>query len=160
MAAPSWIRNELDLQKATYRLSRHEPAPNASVAAQREHVSDLRFGKVVVGIADGEPVLFVLPAFAVLDIGLARLSIGAQALRLATPAEIAARFPETDIEAIPPLPHWSGVAIWADQTLRQDSEVLFQAGTREDVVAIEFADWMRIAKPRIAMLARPSFIGA
>ena len=141
-------------------MSRHEPAPSASVAAEREHVSDLRFGKVIVGIADGQAMLFVLPAFAALDVGLARVSIGAQTLRLATPAEIASHFPETDADAIPPLPHWQGVPIWADQSLRQDSEVLFQAGTREDVVAIAFADWMRIAQPRIAMLARPSFIGA
>jgi Ala-tRNA(Pro) deacylase len=150
MSIPAWIANSLDAGAVTYRQQHHRRAYTAQTVAEHEHVQGARFGKVVVAIADGHPVLLVMPAYALVDLPRARSAVGAVDFRLADEDEIARLLPDIEVGAIPPLRHWPDVEIWMDSSLQHEGEFVFQAGTHEDTVHMSFDDWFRMTKPRIA----------
>ena len=155
MSIPNWITSSLDAHSVPYRHHHHRTAYTAQAAAEREHVPGARFGKVVVAIADRRPVLLVMPAHQRVDLSRARTALGAAELRMADEDEIARLLPDAAVGAIPPLPHWPGVEVWMDPSLRHQGELVFEAGTHEDTIHMDFADWMRIVDPKMAV-----FVGA
>jgi Ala-tRNA(Pro) deacylase len=156
MSVPSWIVEHLHQQNVRYHASHHRPAFTTQMMAAEEHVSGHRVGKVTIAIAGDVPVLLVLPASRQVDLTRAREELGVQELRLAREEEIARAFPDCQVGAVPPLRHWPRVEIWVDESLRRDGEIFFHAGTHEDSISMNFADWMRIATPKMAHFSRPS----
>lgn len=154
------IARHLEQRGVAYTTHRHPAARSAAAVAKLEHASGIRFGKVVVAIADDHPVLFVMPSYDHLDEARARVALSARALRLATEEEMARCLPGVDVGATPPLRLWPGIDLWMDQGLSHEGPFVFQAGTHEDAVEVDFADWLRIAEPRAARVVRPTFCGA
>jgi Ala-tRNA(Pro) deacylase len=153
MSIPAWIADSLDSGAVPYRQQHHRIGYTAQWVAQHAHVPGSSFGKVVVALADGRPLLLVLPAHARVDVARARAELGARDFRLAREDELARLMPDVELGAIPPLRHWQGVDIWMDPSLRHEGELVFQAGTHEDTIHMDFADWMRITEPRVCRFA-------
>jgi Ala-tRNA(Pro) deacylase len=160
MPIPEWLASHLEARGVSYRVHHHRTTHTAEATARREHVSGVQLGKVVVAIADEQPVLLVIPEYARIDPLRARTTLGARDLRLAREDEIARLLPDTEVGAVPPLRHWPGVEIWMDPLLGHAGEFVFSAATHQDAVHMEFADWVFIAEPRIGGLVVPTFIGA
>lgn len=154
MAVPEWIKEHLDEHRARYEEHHHRPAYTTQEVAAAEHVSGYHVAKVVVAMAGKRPVLLVLPAPNQVDIGLAKTSLGFEELRLATEPEIRKHFPDCEVGAVPPLKHWKGVEICMDRSMAHFGEFLFQAGSHEDAIVMQFKDWLKIAEPRTADFAR------
>jgi len=154
------IARHLDQRKVPYRVRHHRPAYSAQAVAEREHVSGVRFGKVVVAVADGRPVLFVMPAYDHLDEVLARDALGARELHLAGELEAARFLPGIEIGTAPPLRLWPGVDLWMEKTMEHEGPIVFQGGTHADAIEMDFADWRRVADPQVARVVRPTFVGA
>jgi Ala-tRNA(Pro) deacylase len=76
---------------------------------------------------------------------------------MASEREIAERFSDCEIGAIPPLPHWDGIRMLADTRIMQlNGPLVFQAGTHEDAIEMSCDDWRRISHPSSARLAMAS----
>lgn len=160
MAVRAWIKEHLDQQGVKFQEHHHRPAFTMQEVAAAEHVSGYHVAKVVVAIADERPVLLVLPATNQVDLGLAKTSLGFEDLRLASEPEIAKHFPDCEVGAVPPLKHWRGVEICMDRSMAHFGEFLFQAGTHEDAILMEFKDWLKLVEPRTADFARLAPTGA
>jgi Ala-tRNA(Pro) deacylase len=158
MSIPSWI--PLSLGAAPFQLHHHRTTYTAETTARREHVSGVQYGKVVVAIADGKPVLLVVPEWGRIDLGLACVTLGASEVRLADEDEMASLFPDSEVGAAPPLRHWPGVEIWMDPEVRHEGEFVFPAGTHQDALHMSFDDWFRVVAPKVGPLAHPTYIGA
>lgn len=155
MTLPVWMQSELLDSNLRYRTAHHPPAFSAMGVAQAERLPPERLAKVVVALADGHPVLLVLPADCHVDLSAARAALRVSDLRLADEREMHELFPDSAVGAVPPLPHWPGVRIWVDVSLLCEGEIWFQAGTHEDAVALDCEAWRRWAMPRVADFARP-----
>lgn len=155
MTLPAWVQQELDGSHERYRTGRHDAAFTARQVAAAERVPPRRFAKVVIAFADARPVMLVLPADHEVDVARARVELGVGELRLADEHEMARLFPEAELGAVPPLPHWPAITIWADASLLHRGEIWFQGGTHEDAVAMDLATWRRWARPRVGDFARP-----
>lgn len=154
MSMPRWITTTLEEEHVPYQVRHHRPCFTAQEVAAAEHVSGHRLAKVVVVKADDELVVIVLPASHRLDMEAVRGALNCSQCRLATELEIAERFDDCDVGAVPPLPHWDGVRILADSRIMQMRDPLvFQAGTHEDAIEIDSGDWRRITHPKSARLA-------
>jgi Ala-tRNA(Pro) deacylase len=160
MPIPQWILSHLEARGVPYRVHHHRTTHTAEATARREHVSGVEFGKVVVAIADGKAVLLVIPEYARVDLMRTSATLGAHDLRLAREDEMASLLPDAEVGAVPPLRHWAGVEIWMDPLVRHAGDFVVQAGTHQDAVRLAFADWVRIAEPRVGGLVVPTFIGA
>jgi Ala-tRNA(Pro) deacylase len=154
MSMPRWISSTLEEEHVPFQIRRHRPCFTAQEVAAAEHVSGHRMAKVVVVKADDELVAVVLPASQRLDMEAVREQLRCSRCRLATEKEIAERFPDCEVGAIPPLPHWDGVRILADARIMQmQGPMVFQAGTHEDAIEMACDDWKRITHPMGARLA-------
>jgi Ala-tRNA(Pro) deacylase len=148
MQLPHWIEATLEEERVPYRVRHHRPRFTSQDVAAEEHVSGHRLAKVVVVKAGDELVAVVLPASRRLDLAAVSESLGGVACRLATEKEIAERFTDCEVGAVPPLQHWEGVKLLADLSLMQSrGPMLFQAGTHEDAIEMACDDWRRIAHP-------------
>lgn len=153
MATVPWIKSMLESGHVAYQESRHATAITAQEVAEKEHISGRRTAKVVVLIADGRPAQLVLPASLDVDLAAARRALGAREARLATEAEMEDLFRDCELGAEPPLPHWPGVELWADEALLAEPEILFQAGTHQDAVRMATRDWAALTNPKAASFA-------
>jgi Ala-tRNA(Pro) deacylase len=150
MATPVWLKNLLKARGIRFEERHHRPAFTAQEVAQREHVSGHRVAKVVAVVADDQPVAAILPASRQIDFTLLAEELGAREARLATEAEMAACFTGCEPGALPALRKWREVAVIMDRSLQVEGEILFQAGTHEDAVYLDFRDWFRLVRPQVA----------
>ena len=150
MASPLWIRKLLDLRGIPFEELRHPDAYTAQEVAQREHISGHRVAKVVVVMAQGRPVELILPASRHVDLQRVRTVLNTQDVRLATEKEMERYFADCEVGAIPPLRHWKDVTVLMDRSLNVEGPILFQAGTHQDAVRLNFQDWYEMVNPQVA----------
>jgi Ala-tRNA(Pro) deacylase len=134
----------------------HIPAYTAQEVAGREHFSGHRVAKVVVVMAESRPVEVVLPATRQVDLKRVSKVLGAADVRLASEAEMERYFKDCELGAIPPLRHEEGVPVLMDRALTVEGDILFQAGTHEDAVRLNFRDWYEMVKPQVATFSEAS----
>jgi Ala-tRNA(Pro) deacylase len=156
MATPVWIRKVLKFRGIPFKELHHPEVYTAQEVAQREHFSSHRVAKVVVVMADGHPVELILPASRHVILHRVRQVLGAQAVRLAEEAEMAKFFADCELGAIPAMRHWPGVPVLMDRSLNVDGDILFQAGTHQDAVRLNFDDWYELVKPQVASFSAPA----
>lgn len=149
MAVAAWVKEMLDRANVPYQLSHHRRAATALAVAEREHVSGRRVAKTVVVLAPTRPILLVLPATRWVDLDVVAEIAGVPEARLATEEEIEAIFTDSEVGAVPPLKHWTGIPVWVDPSLQADDVIVFQGGSHTDCVRVRFEDWFRLVRPRI-----------
>ena len=156
MSTATWIKNELEQQGVPYQEMHHREAFTAQGVAEREHVTGHRVAKVVIVLADNRPVELVLPASRRVVLDWVREALGAREVRLATEGEMAARFSDCELGAIPPLRHWQNVEVLMDESMRVAGNIVFQGGTHADAVQMRFEDWFRIVNPQVESFSEPA----
>jgi Ala-tRNA(Pro) deacylase len=124
--------------------------------AQREHVSGHRVAKVVVMMADGEPVELILPASRRVVPQRVREALGATEVRFATEEEMERIFAGCEVGAIPPLRHWMDVSMVMDESMEVRGDMLFQAGTHTDAIKVPFQAWFQMVRPRVESFTEPA----
>ena len=155
MATPLWIRKMLERRGIAFEELHHPEVYTAQEVAQREHVSGHHLAKVVVVMADGNPVELVLPASRHVTLDRVRTVSHAHEIRLATEAEMEKFFTDCELGAIPPLRHWKDVGVLMDRSLNVEGDILFQAGTLADAARLNFRDWYEMVNPQVAAFSEP-----
>lgn len=135
-----------------YQVVHHSPCLSAHELARAEHESEHKTAKVVVVVADGYPVMLVLPADLRVDMAAAKRILSCAVLRLADEDELAHWFKDSDLGAEPPLRR-GAMEVWADESLEGAGEVLFQGGSHEDGIKMTFEDWFAVVRPKTANFA-------
>ena len=79
---------------------------------------------------------------------LARIT-GNRRLRFATRFEVAALFPGCNPGALPPFGNLYDLPVWIDRSFVPDGDIAFPVGTPEHTVRMRYADFVRLAQPRI-----------
>lgn len=149
MSTSTWIRDELEQHHLVFDEMHHREAYTAQAVAQQEHISGHHVAKVVIVMADGRPVLLVLPASRRVLLDWVKDILRAGEVRLASEAEMDRCFPDCDRGAMPPLRHWQDVEVMMDGTLQTAGTIVFQAGTHCDAVRMKFDDWFHLVNPRV-----------
>ena len=154
--ARTLIETYLRKNHVAYAVQHHPVAFTAQQVAEAEHVPGKYVAKVVVGLADGEPVMFALPATRRVDFSEAAMVVGAEHVRLADERELATLFPNCELGAMPPLGTLYGVPVYVDGSLARDREIVFQAGTHAATIRMRYDDFARVVHPTMAFFTRPA----
>jgi len=144
------VKEHLDQEKIDYKVMHHEPAYTAMEIAGAQHVPGKMLAKSVIVKAGDKYVMAVLPSTHRVDFDQFCTACGQSHAQLASEEEIADLFPECEIGAEPPLSLGHDIEIWADDTLEEDSEIVFNAGTHRDTIKMKYDDWKRVAHPKVA----------
>jgi len=131
----------------------HPTAYTAQEVAAVEKVPGRQFAKVTMVIADGKLVMLVLPASHRIDFPKLKAALSAKEARLAKEEEFAKYFPDCDTGAMPPFGNLYNVPLYVDTALTTDPEIVFNAGTHRETLRIKYADFARLAQPKVVEFA-------
>jgi Ala-tRNA(Pro) deacylase len=144
----------LDSNAVKYVTMKHSPAYTAQELAALAHVPGKDWAKTVMVKLDGKMAMAVVPASSRVVFDLLREASGAKAAELATEQEFKDLCPGCEVGAMPPFGNLFGMAVFVDEALAEDVEIAFNAGTHTEVVRLPFADFERLAKPKVVRLSR------
>jgi Ala-tRNA(Pro) deacylase len=143
------LKDFLDKNHIKYVTIRHSPAFTAQEIAASAHVSGRELAKTVMVKVDGKLAMAVLPASFHIDFELLKDGLGARTVELATETEFKDRFPECELGAMPPFGNLFGMDTFVAESLREDEEIAFNAGTHTELLRLAFADFERLVRPKI-----------
>ena len=146
MAAPA-LHEFLRDAHVPYLVVPHPPAYSAQEDAAAVHVPGRDWAKVVVCIVDDRVVQAVVSA--PLAVNLADLVdlAGGTAIRLATEQELARLFPDCEPGAMPPIGPLYGQQVFVDVELAGEPEIVFDAGTHTEAIAMRWRDFAKSVRP-------------
>jgi Ala-tRNA(Pro) deacylase len=142
----------LDSNEVKYVTIRHSPAYTAQEVAASAHVPGKAMAKTVIVDLDGKMAMAVLPASSRLD--LDQLKTAADARRVAIPDEqkFQGLFPDCEVGAMPPFGNLYGLDVFVADSLAEDEEIAFNAGSHTEVVRLAYEDFERLVHPKVAKL--------
>jgi Ala-tRNA(Pro) deacylase len=143
------IRLRNYLENVRYVHETHRTAYTAQELAQEEHVPGKLIAKTIVVKADDGFAMAVMPATARADFGKLKSALGVKEIRLATELEFTGLFPDCDVGAMPPFGNLYGIPVYVDEALAEDEEIIFNAGTHQDTIRMRYADFARLAQPKV-----------
>lgn len=152
MGIPSRLIEFLNAGKVRYEVIHHPEAFTAQELAAIEHVKGKNHAKVVVVKAGDEKLLAVLPADHRVDLEKLDAVVGKKTA-LATEAEFKDLFPDCAVGKMPPFGNLYGLPTYVDRSLTEDVFIVFEAGTHTDAIKMSYADYERLAQPKVADFA-------
>jgi Ala-tRNA(Pro) deacylase len=146
------LKEYLDEKGIKYVLVSHSPAFTAQEVAHSAHVAGRDLAKTVMVKLDGTMVMVVLPACARIDFAALCRGTGSASAMLAGEGEFGALFPGCEVGAMPPFGNLYGVPVYVDESLTQDKDISFNAGTHAELLRLTYEDFARLVQPRVVSL--------
>jgi len=148
------VKQFLDENHVKYVSIHHSPAFTAQEIAASAHISGREFAKTVVVKIDGITAMAVLPASLRLDLDAFRDAVGADEVRLATEDEFESLFPGCELGAMPPFGNLFGLDVFVASCLSEEKSIVFNAGTHQEALRLDYADFARLVQPRTMVLVQ------
>ncbi len=143
------LRDFLDKEHIRYSTISHAPSYTAQEIAASAHIPGKSLAKTVIVKLDGRMAMAVLPASYQIDFDLLQLATGARTVTLAEEEEFRGLFPEFETGAMPPFGSLYGMDVYVAESLAADDEIAFNAGTHTELVKMSYADFERLARPKV-----------
>ena len=153
MAGISTIHEFLREAHVPYAIVPHRPAFTAQEEAASTHVPGRDWAKVVICLIDGEPVEAVVPAPSFVNLDRLVELAGGHKARLADEGELQRLFPDCEVGAMPPFGPLYGQTVFVDAVLALEPEIVFNAGTHREAIAMRWNDFVKMVNPIVGKFA-------
>lgn len=147
--AATKLKTFLNSRGVKYVTIEHSPAYTAPETAASAHVSGRDFAKTVIVDIGGEMVMVVLPANRKIVLSALREMLANQNVKLATEDDFIERFPDCELGAMPPFGNLYGLPVYVAESLAEEPEIVFNAGTHREVIKMSFADFAELVQPTV-----------
>ncbi|WP_299577222.1 aminoacyl-tRNA deacylase [uncultured Sunxiuqinia sp.] len=141
------LKDYLDKNNIEYITIRHSLAFNAQQIAATTHIPGKELAKTVMVKIDGKMAMAVLPASYLVKLDVLKELIGAKKVELANEMEFKHLFPECEIGAMPPFGNLYDMEVFVAESLAEDEEIAFNAGTHVELIRMTYADFERLVQP-------------
>ncbi len=149
------LKEFLDENRVKYVTISHSLAYTAQEIAATAHVPGKELAKTVIVKADGRMAMAVLPASLKLNFGLLGDALGAKKVELATEREFKQLFPDCELGAMPPFGNLYGMEVFVAESLTEDKEIAFNAGSHTELMRLPYEEFSRLVKPNVVKLSVP-----
>ena len=149
------LKDFLDSYGVRYIVISHSIAYTAQGIAALAHIPGKELAKTVIVKLDGKLAMAVLPASRQVDLPTLRAAASAKRAELASELEFRPSFPDCETGAMPPFGNLYGMAVFADESLAQDEEIAFNAGSHRELFRVKWNDYVHLVRPAIVKLAAP-----
>ena len=147
------LKDFLDEHQVKYVLISHSRAFTTQEIAAATHIPGKELAKTVIVDVDGKTAMAVLPGSQKVDLALLRDALGAERVALAKEAAFRDRFPECDLGAMPPFGNLYGMPVYVADSLTEDEEIAFNAGSHTQLVKMAYRDFERLVQPEVMRFA-------
>jgi Ala-tRNA(Pro) deacylase len=145
----SKVKDFLDANAVKYVVVSHSKAYTAQGIAAVSHISGKELAKTVIVKLDGALAMAVLPASYQVDLPTLKRATGVQEAALATEREFKQHFPDCETGAMPPFGNLYGIPVYVDDTLTEDKEIAFNAGSHYELIRMAYLDFERLVGPEV-----------
>lgn len=143
------LKEFLDSNNIKYVSVVHSTAYTAQEVAASSHIPGKELAKTVMIKIDGELAMAVLPASYQIDFHLLKKSLKAGNIELASEQEFKDMFQECDVGAMPPFGNLYGMQVYVAESLTEDKEIAFNAGSHTELIKMTYKDFERLVKPKV-----------
>ncbi|MFZ5981790.1 MAG: aminoacyl-tRNA deacylase [Candidatus Zixiibacteriota bacterium] len=143
------LKDFLDQNNIKYCTINHSLAYAAHEVAACARIPARELAKTVIVKIDNQLAMAVLPASYKVDLNLLRDITGAHSVQLATENEFKVMFPECAVGAMPPFGNLYGLDVYVAETLTENEQISFNAGSHTELIKMEFMDFERLVKPKV-----------
>ena len=143
------LKDFLNSHKVKYVTIIHSTAYTTQEIAASAHIPGKNVAKTVIIDIDGKMAMAVLPASYKIDFNLLKKSVGADSIQLASEQEFEYLFPKGDVGAMPPFGNLYDMDVFVEESLTEDEEIAFNAGSHAELIKIAYKDFERLVKPKI-----------
>lgn len=147
------LKDFLDEHQVKYVVISHSRAFTTQEIAAQTHIPGKELAKTVIVEIDGRTAMAVLPGSQKVDLDLLRDAVGAERVTLAKEAAFRDRFPECDLGAMPPFGNLYGMPVYVADSLTEDEEIAFNAGSHDQLVKMAYRDFERLVQPEVMRFA-------
>jgi Ala-tRNA(Pro) deacylase len=147
------LREYLDKHGVRYIVTSHSLAYTAQGVAALTHTPGQELAKAVIVKMDGELAMAVVPGTRHVNLNFLKRETKANAVELASEADFKDRFPECETGAMPPFGNLYGMDVFVDESLAQDKEIAFNAGSHRELLRLAWDDFERLVKPKMVGIA-------
>jgi Ala-tRNA(Pro) deacylase len=147
------LQEFLDEHQVKYVVISHSRAFTTQEVAAATHIPGKELAKSVIIEIDGTTAMAVVPGSQKVDLDLLRDAVGARQVTLAKEATFKDRFPECDLGAMPPFGNLYGMPVYVADSLTEDEEIAFNAGSHTQLVKLSYRDFERLVQPRVMHFA-------
>jgi len=153
MRGISTIHEFLREAHVPYTVVPHPTAFTAQEEAAAARVPGRDWAKVVVCFVDGQPIEAVVPAPAFVNLAELLALAGGNTIRLAEEGELQVLFPDCEVGTMPPFGPLYGQTVYVDGALALEPEIVFNAGTYRDAIAMRWSDFVKMVNPIVGRFA-------
>ena len=139
----------LDENNVKYLSVKHSSSYTAQEIASSAHVSGKEFAKTVMIKINEKMAMAVLPASYQIDFNQLKKMTGSDKVSLANEAEFKFHFPDCEIGAMPPFGNLYNMEVFVAETLSENDEISFNAGTHTELIKLRYEDFERLVKPKV-----------
>ncbi len=143
------LKEFLDSHKVKYVTIKHSLAFTAQEIAASAHIRGKELAKTVMVNIDGKMAMAVLPASYRVDLDRLREAAGARRVELSGEKDFEDRFPGCEVGAMPPFGNLYGMEVFVAESLAEDEEIAFNAGSHTELIRLAYSDFERLVKPRV-----------
>jgi len=147
------LKDFLDTNKVKYVVISHSVAYTAAGIAALTHIPGRELAKTVIVKMDGVLAMAVVSASQLVDLAFLKTATGAKNVELATESEFKERFPDCEVGAMPPFGNLYGMPVYAEQSLSNDKEIAFNAGSHRELVRLAWEDFEKLVQPKLLPVA-------
>jgi Ala-tRNA(Pro) deacylase len=147
------LKDFLDEHQVKYVVISHSRAFTTQEIAAATHIPGKELAKTVIVDIDGQTAMAVVPGSQKVDLALLRDALGAERVTLAKEAAFKDRFPGCDLGAMPPFGNLYGMPVYVADSLTEDEEIAFNAGSHDQLVKMAYRDFERLVQPEVMRFA-------
>lgn len=148
------VREFLDSQGVKYVSIKHSLAYTAQEIAASAHIPGKEVAKTVIVKLGDDMAMAVLPASQKISFKRLKEAAGVDEVELATENEFKALFPGCEVGAMPPFGNLYDVDVYVDQSLAEDEEIAFNAGSHTELFRLAYQDFERLVDPTVISFSR------
>jgi len=144
------LKEFLDTNNVKYITISHSRAFTAQETATSAHIAMKELAKTVMVKIDGEMAMAVLPASCNIDLELLKNVTNSSTIKLADEKEFQDLFPDCEVGAMPPFGNLYQMEVFAAESLSEDEEFAFNAGTHRELIKTSYKNFEKLVKPKVA----------
>lgn len=149
------LKEYLDDNNVPYITITHSQAFTAQQVAASTHIPGKEMVKTVMIKLDNRMAMAILPASYHVDFNMLKEITGEEDVRLASESEFKDMFPDCEVGAMPPFGNLYDMEVYAAESLTEDEEIAFNAGTHTEIIRMSYADFENLVKPKIVKFSMP-----